>query len=67
MNKAADQARAYDTNKTKEKGHRYVTKSGPLSPALAKGQKSEHGFNHPQMLRAIVPMSVLYKHGKDPE
>lgn len=64
---AADQARAYDTNKTKEKGYRYVTKSGVLNPTLKKDDKSEHGINHPQMLRAIVPMSILYKHGTDPK
>ena len=67
MKNAAEQARAYDTNKTKEKAQRYVTKDRELNPALKKDDKSEHGLKHPQMLRALVPMSVLYKHGDDPE
>ena len=68
MNKAADSARSYDTNKTKEAGHHYVLKDESLNPPIDRYKnKLNHGTNHPQILRAIVPMSLLYKHGKDAE
>ncbi|KAL5534937.1 hypothetical protein ACEPAF_3027 [Sanghuangporus sanghuang] len=67
VNLAADKARAYDTNKTKERGHRYILKTGtPNPPVDCDAMKMNHGTNHPQFLRAIVPMSILYRHSDDP-
>ncbi|KAL5537160.1 hypothetical protein ACEPAF_983 [Sanghuangporus sanghuang] len=62
VNSAADVARAYDTNKTKATGHRYVLKTGSVD---LDSNKANYGINHPQLLQAIVPMSLLHKYGAD--
>ncbi|KAL5483293.1 hypothetical protein ACEPAI_8523 [Sanghuangporus weigelae] len=67
VNEKAEQRRAADTRKLKEGAHRIVLEDGmPFPPIDDDPQKKGNGVNHPQLLRMITPMSVLYKHGNDP-
>lgn len=53
-----------DVGSIKSKAWEYVLKTGYPEPAIT-GSKSNLGIHHPQLLRMIVPMSVLYKHGNE--
>lgn len=60
----ANQGRNNDKSTLKSRTHKIVLKKGILD--INDDDRGNFGIDHPDLLRMIVPMSILYKHGKDP-
>lgn len=57
--KNADAGRTDDTGKLKEYAHTYVFESDGVYPPLDKTPKSQWGISHPQLMREIIPITLL--------
>ncbi|OCB90167.1 hypothetical protein A7U60_g2628 [Sanghuangporus baumii] len=65
VNQNADAGRNDDTGKLKDHAHKYVLKTGQIDPPLDNKSKLGRGTSHPQLMREIIPMSVLHKYGQN--